>query len=558
MSVGLFVAGDLVGLAGLYREKGGQHPPSRHWSTWSIVRAAHRGHGGIDRILAAVEAAGARHGAGADRTALSPLDNAACHRRLCARRLCRRGDAAAGAADPGRVSGRISDGPASLTAEVRPPGPCLGLPAGRCGRGQAGRSARLRRGRRPRYVGREEVRRCRSHAVHHRCRFRAALCRAAGRQARGQPGCRCHGGGDHRRCAGPRRCGGDRADRAVRPAGPDAGDAGLSAEPRSRPHAPGSRPTTARRWTWPPTRIRAYHARQMPQDARWTEPTGAMLGWRWTPVAAAGLYVPGGLASYPSSVLMNAIPAKVAGVGAAGDRRADAGRRGEPAGAAGRRGSPGSTRSTASAAPRRSRRWPRAPRPSRPVDKITGPGNAYVAAAKRRVFGRVGIDMIAGPSEILVIADADNDPDWIALDLLSQAEHDASAQAILITDDAGFRPARWRRRWRGGCETLDRRAIAGASWRDFGAVITVRDLDEAARAGRPHRARASGNLHRRPRGAGGAGSAMPGRSFWAPGRPRRSATTSAGRTMCCRRRARRGSRRACRCWISSSAPRSAG
>jgi histidinol dehydrogenase len=114
-----------------------------------------------------------------------------------------------------------------------------------------------------------------------------------------------------------------------------------------------------------------------------------------------------------------------------------------------------------------------------PVDKITGPGNAWVAAAKRRVFGRVGIDMIAGPSEILVIADADNDPDWIALDLLSQAEHDESAQALLITPDAGLAravAAAVERR----LETLDRRAIAGASWRDYGAVIVTRDLDEAA------------------------------------------------------------------------------
>ena len=114
-----------------------------------------------------------------------------------------------------------------------------------------------------------------------------------------------------------------------------------------------------------------------------------------------------------------------------------------------------------------------------PVDKITGPGNAFVAAAKRRVFGKVGIDMIAGPSEILVIADKDNDPDWIALDLLSQAEHDESAQSILITDDAGFGQA-VAQAVEKRLETLQRRAIAGASWRDFGAIITVRDLDEAA------------------------------------------------------------------------------
>lgn len=225
-------------------------------------------------------------------------------------------------------------------------------------------------------------------------------------------------------------------------------------------------------------RIRAYHDRQRPEDQSWTDASGATLGWRWTPVTAAGLYVPGGLASYPSSVLMNAIPAKVAGVKrlviacptpggvvnplvllAAQISGVDMILRigGAQAIAALAYG----TESIA------------------PVDKITGPGNAYVAAAKRRVFGRVGIDMIAGPSEILVIADGDNDPDWVALDLLSQAEHDESAQSILITTDAGFGQAvaaavALR------LETLERRAIAGASWRDNGAVINVRNLDEAA------------------------------------------------------------------------------
>ena len=225
-------------------------------------------------------------------------------------------------------------------------------------------------------------------------------------------------------------------------------------------------------------RIRAYHARQMPQDAEWTDPDGATLGWRWSPVSAAGLYVPGGLASYPSSVLMNAIPAKVAGV----ERLAIAVP--TPDGqinplvllAAHLAGVDeiyriGGAQAIAALA------YGTATIP--PVDKITGPGNAWVAAAKRRVFGKVGIDMIAGPSEILVIADADNDPDWIALDLMSQAEHDASAQSILITDDAGFGRA-----VAAAVETrlasLERRAIAGASWRDFGAVITVADLDRAA------------------------------------------------------------------------------
>ncbi|KPA23567.1 Histidinol dehydrogenase [Shimia sp. SK013] len=225
-------------------------------------------------------------------------------------------------------------------------------------------------------------------------------------------------------------------------------------------------------------RIRAYHARQMPHDDSWTDESGATLGWRWSAVSAAGLYVPGGLASYPSSVLMNAIPAKVAGVerlaivvptpdGVANPLVLLAARiagvdeiyriGGAQAVAALAYGT-----DTIEA-----------------VDKITGPGNAFVAAAKRRVFGKVGIDMIAGPSEILVIADKDNTPDWIALDLLSQAEHDESAQSILITDDAAFGQA-VAEAVEARLETLERRAIAGASWRDYGAVIVVRDLAEAA------------------------------------------------------------------------------
>ncbi len=225
-------------------------------------------------------------------------------------------------------------------------------------------------------------------------------------------------------------------------------------------------------------RIRAYHVRQMPEDARWTDPEGATLGWRWSPVSAAGLYVPGGLASYPSSVLMNAVPAKVAGVGRLAVAVPTPDGQVNPlvllaAHLAGvdeiyRIGGAQAIAALAYGTDT-----------IQPVDKITGPGNAFVAAAKRRVFGKVGIDMIAGPSEILVIADKDNDPDWIALDLMSQAEHDESAQSLLITDDAAFGQqvaAAVDKR----LETLERRAIAGASWRDFGAVITVRDLDEAA------------------------------------------------------------------------------
>ncbi|QJF52578.1 histidinol dehydrogenase [Roseobacter ponti] len=225
-------------------------------------------------------------------------------------------------------------------------------------------------------------------------------------------------------------------------------------------------------------RIRAYHERQLPEDAEWSDDTGATLGWRWTPVAAAGLYVPGGLASYPSSVLMNAIPARVAGVprlamvvpAPDGILNPLVLAAAELAGVdeiyriGGAQAIAALAYGTETIAP---------------VDKITGPGNAFVAAAKRRVFGKVGIDMIAGPSEILVIADADNDPDWIALDLLSQAEHDESAQSILITTDAAFGEA-VAKAVETRLTTLSRSKIAGASWRDFGAVITVPDLDTAA------------------------------------------------------------------------------
>nr|MDJ0823819.1 histidinol dehydrogenase [Paracoccaceae bacterium] len=222
----------------------------------------------------------------------------------------------------------------------------------------------------------------------------------------------------------------------------------------------------------------AYHERQMPQDAQWTDDVGATLGWRWTPVSAAGLYVPGGLASYPSSVLMNAIPAKVAGVGRLAITVPTPDGVINPLVLLAARLSGvdeiyriGGAQAVAALA--------YGTDTIAPVDKITGPGNAFVAAAKRRVFGKVGIDMIAGPSEILVIADAENDPDWIALDLLSQAEHDESAQSNLITTDAGFGKA-VAKAVEKRLETLERRAIAGASWRDFGAIITVRDLAEAA------------------------------------------------------------------------------
>jgi len=224
-------------------------------------------------------------------------------------------------------------------------------------------------------------------------------------------------------------------------------------------------------------RIRAYHARQMPGDARWTDEAGISLGWRWTPVDAAGLYVPGGLASYPSSVLMNAIPARVAGVGrlamcvptpdGAVNPLVLLAARLAGVDAVFRIGGAQAIAAMAYGAA-----------PIEPVDKITGPGNAYVAAAKRRVFGHVGIDMIAGPSEVLVIAERDSDPDWVALDLMAQAEHDESAQSILITDDAGFGQA-VAAAVEQLLETLERRDIARASWREFGAVITVGNIADA-------------------------------------------------------------------------------
>ena len=197
-------------------------------------------------------------------------------------------------------------------------------------------------------------------------------------------------------------------------------------------------------------RIEAFHLRQMPKDDRHTDAEGVELGIRWTAIEAVGLYVPGGTAAYPSSVLMNAIPARVAGV----DEVFRVG--GAQAVAALAYGT----------------------ETIRAVDKIVGPGNAYVAAAKRLVFGTVGIDMIAGPSEVLVVADAENDPGWIAADLLAQAEHDAAAQAILITtstrladDVAAAVEAQ--------LKTLPRAATAAASWRDHGAIVTVPSLAAA-------------------------------------------------------------------------------
>jgi histidinol dehydrogenase len=224
-------------------------------------------------------------------------------------------------------------------------------------------------------------------------------------------------------------------------------------------------------------RIREFHERQRPQDLFFTDALGVELGWRWQPIEAAGLYVPGGTASYPSSVLMNAIPAKVAGVARlvmvvpAPDGRIDplVLAAAELAGVdeiyriGGAQAIAALAYGTASIAP---------------VDKIVGPGNAYVAAAKRRVFGSVGIDMIAGPSEVLIIADGSADPDWIAADLLAQAEHDKAAQAILITDSAELTLAA-EAAVASQLARLPRRDIASASWRDFGAIIRVGAIADA-------------------------------------------------------------------------------
>jgi histidinol dehydrogenase len=224
-------------------------------------------------------------------------------------------------------------------------------------------------------------------------------------------------------------------------------------------------------------RIEAHHTRQRPKDDIYEDSMGVGLGSRWTAIDAVGLYVPGGTASYPSSVLMNALPAKVAGVerivmvvpangGVINPAVLAAARMAgveEIYRIGGAQAIAALAYGTATIAP---------------VAKIMGPGNAYVAAAKRQVFGTVGIDMIAGPSEVLVIADRDNDPDWIAADLLAQAEHDVGAQAILITDDAPFAAAVEAAVER-QLHTLPRGETASASWRDFGAVILVPDLEVA-------------------------------------------------------------------------------
>ena len=226
------------------------------------------------------------------------------------------------------------------------------------------------------------------------------------------------------------------------------------------------------------TRIKSYHEKQLPDDTFWTDESGVELGWRWSPVSAAGLYVPGGLASYPSSVLMNAIPAKVAGVKRLAITVPTPDNKVNPMVLLAAQLSGvdevyrvGGAQAIAALA--------YGTKTIEPVDKITGPGNAFVAAAKRQVFGKVGIDMIAGPSEILVIADKTSRPDWIALDLLSQAEHDENAQSILITDSDDVIKA-VTEKIEINLQNLSRNEIAGKSWKNNGAIIKVPNFEMAA------------------------------------------------------------------------------
>jgi histidinol dehydrogenase len=224
-------------------------------------------------------------------------------------------------------------------------------------------------------------------------------------------------------------------------------------------------------------RIEVYHRRQLPKDDRFTDVLGVELGSRWTAIEAVGLYVPGGTAAYPSSVLMNAVPAKVAGV----PRLvmvvpAPEGKLAPLVLAAAKLAGideiyrVGGAQAVAALA--------YGTETIAPVAKIVGPGNAYVAAAKRLVFGKVGIDMIAGPSEVLILADKTGHPDWIASDLLAQAEHDTTAQSILISDDAALADE-VEKAVAGQLKSLPRAAVAAASWRDFGAIILVSGLDQA-------------------------------------------------------------------------------
>jgi len=225
-------------------------------------------------------------------------------------------------------------------------------------------------------------------------------------------------------------------------------------------------------------RIESFHRRQLPADARFTDALGVELGWRWSAIESAGLYVPGGTAAYPSSVLMNAVPAQVAGVArVVMVVPSPDGKLNPLVLAAARLGGVSEIYRVGGAQAIAALAYGTAT--IVPVAKIVGPGNAYVAAAKRLVFGKVGIDMIAGPSEVLVISDQTGNAGWIAADLLAQAEHDVNAQSILITDSAAL-AADVERAVQAQLATLPRAPIARASWDDFGAVILVRNLDEAA------------------------------------------------------------------------------
>jgi histidinol dehydrogenase len=225
-------------------------------------------------------------------------------------------------------------------------------------------------------------------------------------------------------------------------------------------------------------RILAYHLRQTPSDVSFVDSLGVELGWRWRPIQSVGLYVPGGAASYPSSLLMNAVPAKVAGCARIAMVVPTPDGRINPLVLAAARIAGveeiyrvGGAQAIAALA--------YGTESVRPVAKIVGPGNAYVAAAKRRVFGVVGIDMIAGPSEVVVLADSSADPRYVAADLLAQAEHDEAAQSILVTDDSALAHATSEELQR-QLALLPRAEIAGASWRDNGAIILVSSLAAAA------------------------------------------------------------------------------
>ncbi|MEA2913895.1 MAG: histidinol dehydrogenase [Bradyrhizobium sp.] len=224
-------------------------------------------------------------------------------------------------------------------------------------------------------------------------------------------------------------------------------------------------------------RIESFHRQQFPKDERFTDALGVELGWRWSAIESVGLYVPGGTAAYPSSVLMNAVPAQVAGVGrVVMVVPSPDGKLNPLVLAAARLGGVSEIYRVGGAQAVAALAYGTAT--IAPVAKIVGPGNAYVAAAKRLVFGKVGIDMIAGPSEVLVIADATGNAGWIAADLLAQAEHDVNAQSVLITDNAALADE-VERAVESQLSTLPRAPIARASWQEFGAIILVRNLDEA-------------------------------------------------------------------------------